>query len=83
MIPQTLLHIQFPNCLICNAEGSKWKWFTVLPGAYSAGSIFLIVGEKHSFLGSTPLTTEAFPAVCTHCGNVQFFINPEDVQEGE
>jgi len=83
MIPQALSLIQFPDCLICGANASKQKWFTVLPGPNNAGSIFIVVGNRHVFLGSVPRTTEAIPSVCTQCGHVQFFINPEDIQGEE
>jgi len=79
--PTAFSQFPLPNCPMCNADGSKRKWFTVFPGAYGAGSINIIVDEKHGLLNFTPRTTEAIPTVCTQCGNVQFFVDPNEVRD--
>ena len=79
--PPAFSQLHLPDCPLCNADGSKRKWFTVFPGAYYAGTINIVIGEKHVFLGSNPVMTEAIPTVCTQCGNVQFFVDPNEVRD--
>jgi hypothetical protein len=67
-------HITKPDapCSICEAEPTYriWSRFIDVRGATN------IYSKKHKVVGS-PCT----PLVCTACGYVQFFVNPEDFRD--
>ncbi len=75
-------HPQLPPCSICGAGPEKRKWSKTPLGAYGSGHIMIISEERQSFwVGSNPKLSEAVPVVCTQCGYVQFFVNPEDFRD--
>ncbi len=57
-------------CPVCGAEPSYRVWSITLGSGY--GHV-IIHSKKHKFNGS-----KATPLVCTVCGYVQLFVNPED-----
>jgi len=69
-------HPLLPACAICGAGPEKRQWSKSFTGAYGAGLIMLIVGQKQRWFGNTPNLETAKPVVCTQCGHVQFFVDP-------
>lgn len=55
-------------CPVCGAEPQLREWSAFMGIQYTR-----IVSEKHKMIG-TPLT----PLVCTQCGYVQLFTDPQD-----
>lgn len=66
-----------PPCPICEAVGEKQLWCSTFSGAYGAGSL-LLASNTHKFF-SKPI--RAIPVVCTQCGHVRFFVNPQEFQD--
>jgi len=57
-------------CPVCKAEPRSRIWEELGNGEFGQ---FRIKSPKHKFLG-----TEPSALVCTVCGYVQFFVDPED-----
>lgn len=58
-------------CPLCGAEPAERIWGETV----GYGSV-AILPMKHAFYG-----LPAWPLVCTVCGYVQFFVNPEDFRD--
>ncbi|GCF08334.1 hypothetical protein [Dictyobacter arantiisoli] len=58
-----------PPCPLCNADGSQRGW----SDATAYGHSLKITSEAHKIMGS-----DVAALVCTNCGNIQFFVNPQD-----
>ena len=56
-------------CPVCGADPQYLTWSQTI--GYSGG--FEIKSYKHTLFNS-----RATPLICTICGYVQFFVNPED-----
>lgn len=75
-------HPILPSCSICGAGPEKRKWSKTSPGAYGSGRILLLSEKPPTFWqGSNAELSQASPVVCTQCGYVQFFVNPEDFRD--
>ena len=75
-------HPALPPCSICGAGPEKRKWTQLSPGGYGSGQITLFSEKKPTFWqGMSAELSQASPVVCTQCGYVQFFVNPEDFRE--
>lgn len=72
MEPDIITHALQP-CPVCNADPEYRIWSKFVNGSYTN-----IHSEKHKIIGSTPR-----PLVCTQCGYVQLFVDPEDFRTGE
>lgn len=59
-----------PPCPLCQADGTYREWRRVTVEGHS----LKMDSYAHPFLGAI---VEAF--VCTECGNVQFFADPEEL----
>ena len=59
-------------CPVCGAspEARSWRNFV---GSNSGNGYTNIISDKHSILG-----TRINPLVCSQCGYVQLFVNPQD-----
>ena len=62
-------------CPVCNADARYRTWSTF---ASSVSAYTNVVSKKHKMMGSTTV-----PLVCTRCGYVQLFVNPEDFRVEE
>lgn len=62
-------------CPVCGAEPHRRTWSQVI--GYAGGFTLSSPKQKHKFL----YETRAEPLVCTVCGYVQFFVNPEDFRD--
>ena len=60
-------------CPACNADPQYRIWSKFVNSSYTH-----ILSEKHKILGSAPR-----PLVCTRCGYVQLFVDPEDFRMEE
>ncbi len=65
---EPIFPVQYPSCPVCGASSEFRKWHS-----YITRYPPRIKSPKHNVMG-TPLT----PLVCTRCGYVQDFVNPED-----
>ena len=66
-----------PPCPICDAVGEKQLWCSTFSGSYGAGSVIISL-NTHKFFGKN---IRAVPVVCTQCGYVRLFVNPQEFQE--
>ncbi len=55
-------------CPVCNADPRYRRWSQFTQSQYTH-----VISPRHTVLGST-----ITPLVCTQCGYVQLFVNPED-----
>lgn len=60
-------------CPVCNADPQYRIWSKFVNSSYTH-----VLSEKHKIVGSAPR-----PLVCTRCGFVQLFVNPEDFRSEE
>lgn len=59
-------------CPVCRAESQYRVWSRLI----ARNGAVTIRSPKHKVLGSEPT-----PLVCTVCGYVQLFVNPEDFRD--
>ena len=59
------------SCPVCGAEPQNRTWSRFVSGNYTH-----IISEQHKIVGSI-LT----PLVCTQCGYVQLFVDPNDFRK--
>ena len=55
-------------CPVCGAAPEARSWRKFVGNSYTN-----ILSDKHSVLGTT-----VDPLVCSQCGSVQLFVNPQD-----
>ena len=58
-------------CPVCSAPATERSWQRFLSSTYTH-----IISEKHHIQGSV-----VTPLVCSQCGFVQLFVNPEDFRK--
>gem|GEM_PF-2382427 len=62
-------------CPVCGAAPECRIWSNFVDSGYLMNGYARIMSTKHSIRGS-----QAIPLICTVCGYVQLFVNPEDFQ---
>ncbi|GCE25879.1 hypothetical protein KDA_13630 [Dictyobacter alpinus] len=66
--------LPLPPCPLCSVDGRYRQWRNL----YGHGSHHLkVVSDAHTMFGSEVMTL-----VCTNCGNIQFFVDPNDFNRG-
>jgi hypothetical protein len=62
-----------PACPNCGADGSYRQWREVTGGSGLYRGVIKIESDTHRFMGS-----DISALVCTYCGNIQFFVDPQN-----